>query len=71
MIKNKTIQNKDPNDYVIDRTNFSCYLTQNFHKLHNKNSKETYDTHFSVLHTNTCSLQGNFDNLGQLLNNLE
>ena len=61
---------QDPN-HVIDPTNFSYYLTHEFHKLHNKNSSETNKTKFSVLHTNICSLQGNFDNLEQLLNKIE
>ena len=61
---------QDPN-HDIDPTNFSYYLTHEFHKLHNKNSSETNKTKFSVLHTNICSLQGNFDNLEQLLNKIE
>ena len=69
--KNQSYSNKDPNDHVIDPTNFSYYLTHDFHKLHKKNSNKTNNTNFSVLHTNICSLQGNFDNLEQLLNNLE
>ena len=62
---------QDPNNHVIDPTNFSYYLTHEFHKLHNKNSSKTNKTKFSVLHTNICSLQGNFDNLEQLLNKIE
>ena len=69
--KNQNQSNKDPNDHVIDPINFSYYLTYDFHILHNKNSKKTNNTNLSVLHTNICSLQGNFDNLEQLLNNLE
>ena len=69
--KNQSYSNKDPNDHVIDPTNFSYYLTHDFHKLHKKNSNKTNNTNFSVLHTNICSLQGNFDNFEQLLNNLE
>ena len=69
--KNQSYSNKDPNDHVIDSTNFSYYLTHDFHKLHNKNCSKTNSTSFSVLHTNICSLQGNFDNLEQLFNNLE
>ena len=68
--KNQSYSNKDPNDHVIDPTNFSYYLTHDFHKLHKKNSNKTNNTNFSVLHTNICSLQGNFNNLEQL-NNLE
>ena len=68
---NQSYSNKDPNDHVIDPTNFSYYLTHDFHKLHKKNSNKTNNTNFSVLHTNICSLQGNFNNLEQLLNNLE
>ena len=69
--KNQSYSNKDPNDHVIDPTNFNYYLTHDFHKLQNKNSNKTNSTNFSVLHTNICSLQGNFDNLEQLLNSLE
>ena len=69
--KNQSYSNKDPNDHVIDPTNFSYYLTHDFHKLHKKNSNKTNNTNFSVLHTNICSLQGNFDNLEQLLNKIE
>ena len=69
--KNQNYSNKDPNDHVIDPTNFDYYLTHDFHKLHNKNSKRTNNINLSVLYTNICSLQGNFDNLEQLLNNLE
>ena len=69
--KNQRYSNKDPNDHVIDPTNFSYHLTHDFHKLHNKNSNKTNNTIFSVLHTNICSLQGNFDNLEQLFNKLE
>ena len=68
--ENQNYSNKDSNDHVIDPTTFSYYLTHDSHKLHNKNSNKT-NTTFSVLHTNICSLQGNFDNLEQLLNNLE
>ena len=70
MIKTKAIQTKILNDHVIEPTNLSYYLTHDFHKLHNKNSNKTNSTNFSVLHTNICSLQGNFNNLEQL-NNLE
>ena len=69
--KNQNYSNKDPNDHVIDPTNFSYYLTHDFNKLRNKNSNKTNNTNFSVLHTNICSLQGHFNNLEQLLNNLE
>ena len=69
--KNQNYSNKDPNNRVIDPTNFNCYLTHDFHTLHIKNSKKTNYTSFSVLQTNICSLHGNFDNLEQLLNNLE
>ena len=68
---NQSYSNKDCNDHVIDHNNFSYYLTHNFHKLHNKNSNKTKNTNFSVLDTNICWLQGNFDNLEQLLNKLE
>ena len=69
--KNQTYSNQDPNDNVTDPTNFTYYLTEDFHKLHNKNSNKTTNTNCSVLHTNICSLLGNFDNIEQLLNNLE
>ena len=48
--KNQNYSNKDPNDRVIDPTNFSYYLTHDLHKLHNKNSNKTNNTNFSVLH---------------------
>ena len=68
---NQSYSNKDLNDHVIDPTNFSYYQTHDFHKLNNKNSNKTNNSNFSVLHINMRSLQGHFDNLQQLLNNLE
>ena len=39
--------------------------------IYNKNCNKTKKNNFSVLHTNICSLQGNFNYIEQLLNNLE
>ena len=55
--KNQSYSNKDPNDDVINPTNFKYYRTHHFHKLDNKNSNKTSNTNFSVLHTNICSLR--------------
>ena len=44
--KNQNYLNKDPNDHVIDPTNFSYYLTHDFHKLHNKNSSKNKQRQF-------------------------
>ena len=49
---------------------FNYYETHGFHKLKN-NLKLNKSENFSILHFNICSLQGNFDKLEILLDNLE
>ena len=45
-------------------------MNHEFHKL-NKNINSSKNDKFSLLHTNICSLQGNFDKLKMLLGDLE
>ena len=49
------------------KLNFSYYQNHQFHKLVNKLPENKT---FSLLHTNICSLQGNFGNLQNLITNL-
>ena len=62
----------DESDNVIDndslQPNFKYYQGHNFHKL----SKALTDSKsFNLLHTNICSMQGNFKNLQNVINNLD
>ena len=50
--------------------NFNYYETHEFHKLINS-LKSNKSENFSIFHSNICSLQGNFDKLEILLDNLE
>ena len=68
--KNPHYSAKDPNVNVADPNCFNYYLNHEFHKL-NKNINSDKNDKFSLLHTNICSLQGNFEKLEMLLNNLE
>ena len=55
-------------DSFILQPKFKFYQTHEFHKLVNNLSENKA---FSVFHTNICSLQANFDNLQNLINNLD
>ena len=61
---------KDPNVNVTYPTFFKYYLNHEFHKL-NKNINSGKNDKFSLLHTNICSLQGNFEKVEMLLSDLE
>ena len=50
--------------------NFNYYETHEFHKLINS-LKSNKSENFSIFHSNICSIQGNFDKLEILLDNLE
>ena len=60
------------NDAILDdfvlQPNFKYYENHEFHKLR-KHLHQTND--FSLFHTNTCSLNVNFENLGTLVSNME
>ena len=58
----------DPDVGIVNNTNFSYYTTHDLHKLSN-NLKDR--NHFSIFHSNICSLQGNFEKLELLLNDIE
>ena len=69
---NFNIQNKqselDPDEGLINVTNFKYYTTHEFHKLvKNTDTKQC----FSLLHTNISSLAGNFEKLECLINDLD
>ena len=49
------------------KLNFNYYQNHQFHKLVNKLPENKT---FSLLHTNICSLRGNFGNLQNLITNL-
>ena len=68
--KNPEYVNSDPNANIADPVNFNYYETHAFHKLKN-NLKLNKSENFSIFHSNICSLQGNFDKLEILLDNLE
>ena len=51
------------------QTNFNYYTPHEFHKLLEKIPKR--NKHFSLLHTNICSLKQNFENLEDLIVNHE
>ena len=62
--------NSDPNASIANPVNFNYYETHAFHKLKN-NLKLNKSENFSISHSNICSLQGNFDKVEILLDNLE
>ena len=68
--KNSKYANSDPNASIADPVNFNYYETHAFHKLKN-NLKLNKSENFSIFHSNICSLQGNFDKVEILLDNLE
>ena len=55
-------------DSFILQPKFKFYQTHEFHKLVNNLSENKV---LSVFHTNICCLQANFDNLQNLINNLD
>ena len=68
--KNCNYALSDPNEQIPDPKNFEYYSTHDFHKLkHNLTVRKS--SSLSILHTNICSLQGNFENLELLINNLD
>ena len=58
----------DPDEEIKDNSNFSFYTTKDFHELKNKNKNRKT---FSVIHTNIESLNGNFEKLQYLLNDID
>ena len=63
--KNQNYSNKDPNDHIIDLTSFSYYcLTTSINYIIKTVRKQTTPIFRSFI-------QGTFDNLEQLLNNLK
>ena len=68
--KNPEYVNSDPYANIADPVNFNYYETHAFHKLKN-NLNLNKAENFSIFHSNICSLQGNFDKLETLLDNLE
>ena len=68
--KNPEYANSDPYANIADPVNFDYYETHAFHKLKN-NLKLNKTDIFSIFHSNICSLQGNFEKLETLLDNLE
>ena len=52
---------------IDQKSNFNYYHNHQFHKLVNKIPENKTS---SLLHTNICSLQGNFENLQNLISNL-
>ena len=67
--KNQNYAKNDPEEQIIETTNFDFYSTHEFHKL--KTKKSINSENFSLLHTNICSLQGNFEKLEMLRQNLD
>ena len=59
----------DPDENITDVTSFNYFTTHEFHKLSKKTNEK--NKIFSILHSNICSLQGNFDKLQLLRDNLD
>ena len=68
--KNPVHVNKDLIGSIADPVNPSYYRTHEFYKL-NTNIKENNLGNLSLLHANICLLQGNFNKLQVLLDNLQ
>ena len=68
--KNPVHVNKDLIGSIADPVNLSYYRTHEFYKL-NTNIKENNLGNLSLLHANICLLQGNFNKLQVLLDNLQ
>ena len=56
------------NFLILLQPNFKCYENHDFHKVCKVFKGNQI---FSLFHTNKCSLQGNFENLQNLINNLD
>ena len=67
--KNQNYAKNDPEEQTIETTNFDFYSIHEFHQV--KTKKTLNSENFSLLHTNTCSLQGNFEKLEMLRQNLD
>ena len=67
--ENSIPHNNDPCDILNIKHNFKYYDNHEFHKL-NMLSNNAKSNNFSIFHSNICSLQGNFDSLQILLNDL-
>ena len=68
--KNPIFANKDPNFNLAGPVCFNYFLSHEFHKL-SKKLKTPNSENFSLLHSNICSLQGNFDKLESLIDHLD
>ena len=68
--KNPIFANKDPNFNLADPVCFSYFLSHEFHKVSKKLKTPNYEN-FSLLHSNICSVQGNFDKLESLIDHLD
>ena len=68
--KNPEYVNSDPNANIVDPVNFNYYETHSFHKLKN-NLKLNKSENVSISRSNISSLQGNFDKLEILIDNLQ
>ena len=65
---NNIIEKNDTFINTFDqKPNFNYYHNHQFHRLVNK---LTENKTFSLLHTNICSLEGNFENFQNLISNL-
>ena len=62
------LENNNELDFMEMNTNFNYYDTHDFHKLSRNNHTGNL---FSLFHSNICSLNGNFEKLENLLNDLE
>ena len=59
----------DPDENITDVTNFNYFTTHEFHKCSKKTNEKNKS--FSILHSNICLLQGSFDKLQLLNDNLD
>ena len=67
--KDSPFYENDPCEYINIQPNFKFYDIHDLHKLDTFKDK-TINNNFSIFHTNICSLQSNFDNRENLLNDL-
>ena len=59
----------DPDEHIVDPTEFKYYTTHEFHKLKTNISRR--GTNSSLFHSNICSLNGNKEKLQDFINNLD
>ena len=59
----------DPDEHIVDPTEFKYYTTHEFHKLKTNISRR--GTNLSLFHSNICSLNGNKEKLQDFINNLD